>query len=314
MTRRRSAPSGGLKHPAQHAGTLLKYQAFMTCTQVAQYSMTPKRPLATPSCRPGTPRFHLPLAALLLALSLAPSAQAQESLFPTAKPAETTLTQAGQLERNGRYTDALAKVEQAIQEEPDQPRPRFLKGVILMDLKRLDEAAAEFQGLRENFPELPEPYNNLAVIRMLQGHFEEAKNLLEIAVLAHPGYTTAHENLGDVYARLAGEEYNRAGASRKFQTIRDLIAPQAAVPGTNAPNKPLSNPGAPAKAAPSGAIPSGTIPDKASPDRAATDKASPAAAPGATTTDTFAQEKLIVDKDLVWDAAPGKAPPPRPAQ
>ena len=235
MARKRSAPLGRAKQAAQEAGTLLKYQAIMTCTQAAQYSMPPKHLLATPPRRPAGARFRLLpgllLLAPVLALSLVQPAGAQESLFPTAKPVETTLTQAGQLERNGHFAEALARADQAIAEEPDEARPHFLKGVILLDLKRLDEAAAVFQGLRENFPEMPEPYNNLAVVQMRLGHFEEAKSLLEIAVLANPGYATAHENLGDVYARLAGEEYNRGGASRKFQVIRGLITP-AAKPGS----------------------------------------------------------------------------------
>ncbi len=198
--------------------------------------MTPKRPLA-PRCS-----VRLSLGALLLTpmLLLTPPAQAQESLFPTAKLSETTLTQAGQLERSGHYAEALAKVELAITEQPDQARPRFLKGIILMDMKRLDEAAAVFQGLRENFPELPEPYNNLAVIRMSQGAFEEARNLLELAVSAYPGYATAHENLGDVYARMAAEEYRQGGAARKRQAIAELTA--TASPGAGKPATELQAP------------------------------------------------------------------------
>ena len=191
--------------------------------------MTPKHPFAPR--RPARLSLGTLLLAPMLILSPVQSAQAQESLFPTAKPTETTLTQAGQLERGGNYAEALVRVEKAIAEAPGEARPRFLKGVILMDMKRLDEAAVVFQELREKFPELPEPYNNLAVIRMAQGHFEEARNFLELAVLAYPGYATAHENLGDVYAKLAGEEYKQGGAGRKFQAVRDLIAPGAASSG-----------------------------------------------------------------------------------
>jgi Flp pilus assembly protein TadD len=180
------------------------------------------------------------MAVLLVGLSLAGPSAAQTASFPiqaatvsapdatpSSRPLVTPLTEAGQLERQGRYPEALAKVEAVITAEPDQARPRFLKGVILMDMNRLNEAVTQFEKLRDDFPEIAETYNNLAVLYMRQGRVVQARNTLEIAVQAHPEYATAHENLGDIYARMAADQYAQGGnnAARKLQKVSELLSP-----------------------------------------------------------------------------------------
>ena len=87
---------------------------------------------------------------------------------------------------------------------------RFLKGVILSQRSQRDEAVAVFVGLTQDYPELPEPYNNLAVIYAAQGQYDKARGALETAVRVSPNYATAYENLGDVYAALAARAYQDA--------------------------------------------------------------------------------------------------------
>lgn len=179
------------------------------------------------------------MAALLTGLSLAGPSAAQTASFPvqaitvaapdmapSSQPLVTPLTEAGQLERQGRYPEALAKVETVIASEPDQARPRFLKGVILMNMNRLNEAVAQFEKLRDDFPEIAETYNNLAVLYMRQGRLTQARNTLEIAVQSYPEYAMAHENLGDVYARMAADQYAQGGnsAARKLQKVSELFS------------------------------------------------------------------------------------------
>jgi len=47
-------------------------------------------------------------------------------------------------------------------------------------------------------PELPEPYNNLAVLYAARGDHDGARDALLRAISTHPSYATAHENLGDI--------------------------------------------------------------------------------------------------------------------
>jgi Flp pilus assembly protein TadD len=108
-----------------------------------------------------------------------------------------------QLLRSGKYAEALAKADQYIAAKPRDPQMRFLKGVVQTQAGRTADAIATFTQLTQDYPELPEPYNNLAVLYAGQSDFEKARASLEAAVRANPGYAVAHENLGDVYAKLA---------------------------------------------------------------------------------------------------------------
>ncbi|TFZ08714.1 L,D-transpeptidase Cds6 family protein [Ramlibacter humi] len=140
-----------------------------------------------------------------------------------------------QLLRSGRHADALAKADQYLAAKPRDPQMRFLKGVILTESGKTQDAIAAFTKLTEDYPELPEPYNNLAVLYASTSQFDKARAALEMAIRTNPSYATAHENLGDVYAKLASQAYSKAlqldaGNSTvqpKLALIRELFAPGA---------------------------------------------------------------------------------------
>ena len=129
---------------------------------------------------------------------------------------------------------ALDKIEIYLRAMPRDPQGRFLKGLILTEQKRVQDAIQVFTGLTEDFPELPEPYNNLAVLYASQGNYDKAKSALELAIHTHPSYATAHENLGDIYAQLASRAYDRAlqldktntTAQLKLAMVKDLFSSQ----------------------------------------------------------------------------------------
>ena len=135
--------------------------------------------------------------------------------------------------RKGDPAQALIRVDGLLKTSPKDARGRFLKGVILAEQQKTDEAIAMFRALNEEMPELPEPYNNLGVLYAAKGRYDEARRVLETAIVAHPGYALAHENLGDIYARMAGQSYQRAGkldpknvsAPGKLKLIDQLLAP-----------------------------------------------------------------------------------------
>jgi ketosteroid isomerase-like protein len=103
---------------------------------------------------------------------------------------------------------------------------RFLKGVIHRDSGKTAEAIATFTRLTEDYPELPEPYNNLAVLYASQSQFDKARAALEMAIRTNPSYATAHENLGDVYAKLASQAYNKA---LQLDTNNQAVPPKLAL-------------------------------------------------------------------------------------
>jgi Flp pilus assembly protein TadD len=112
---------------------------------------------------------------------------------------------------------------------------RFLKGVILAESGKSTAAIEAYTQLTQEYPELPEPYNNLAVLYAQQNEYEKAREALEGAVRANPQYATAHENLGDVYAKLASQSYAKAqqidpanaSVPSKLALVRQLLSPPA---------------------------------------------------------------------------------------
>ena len=115
-----------------------------------------------------------------------------------------------QLLRQGKPADALVKADAYIAGKPRDPQMRFLRGVILTEQGNSAEATVTFTKLTQDFPELPEPYNNLAALYAQQSKFDQARDALETAIKLNPSYATAYENLGDVYARLAAQSYSRS--------------------------------------------------------------------------------------------------------
>ena len=151
-----------------------------------------------------------------------------------ARPASADeYTDVSQLMRSGKTTEALAKIEQQLVTRPRDPQMRFFKGLIQRDTGKQTEAIATFTALTEEYPELPEPYNNLAVLYAAQNQFDRARAALEMALKNNPRYAVAYENLGDVYARLAAEAYDKAlqidAASSvsvlpKLKVVRELFS------------------------------------------------------------------------------------------
>lgn len=143
---------------------------------------------------------------------------------------------ANKLYKQGHQNQALDKVNDFLanhpKSAPQNAQARFLKGLILTDQARTAEAIKVFTGLTEDYPELPEPYNNLAVLYAGQGQYEKARQELEMAIRTHPSYATAHENLGDIYAKMASQAYDRAlkldssntATQTKLAMIQELFA------------------------------------------------------------------------------------------
>lgn len=143
----------------------------------------------------------------------------------------------------GQSTEAFERLDRALAARPRDPQLRFQKGVMLAELQRGDEAVAVFTELSIDYPELPEPYNNLAVIQAARGDLDQARASLEAALRAQPGYAVAHQNLGDIYAQLARRSYMQAlqldpsnrSIPPKLATLRDIVTPVAGAPRAAAP-------------------------------------------------------------------------------
>ncbi len=167
--------------------------------------------------------------------------------FYAAAPARADdLQDASRLLKAGQREQALERVNRVLTAKSDDPQARFLKGLILTEQGNTREAVEIFTKLTQDYPNLPEPYNNLAVIYAGQGQYEKARAALEQSIRTHPSYATAYENLGDVYAKPASQEYDNAlqpdssntGAQNKLSLVRELVGGPSRV----AAKEPLSKP------------------------------------------------------------------------
>lgn len=226
-----------------------------------------------------------------LASALAAAWLGMHAAMVFAAPADD-LREAQKLYGQGKVQPALDKVEVFLKAQPKDPQGRFLKGLLLTEQKRVPEAIQVFQGLTEDYPELPEPYNNLAVLYASQGNYDKAKAALELAIHTHPSYATAQENLGDIYAQLASRAYDRAlqldknntTAQVKLAMVKEIFSKTG---GQRPPTVPASTPSSAPAPAPTTSAPP---PAPAKPETIAKAPASSASKPAASAAATTAEK------------------------
>ncbi|QYD67439.1 tetratricopeptide repeat protein [Paraburkholderia edwinii] len=177
------------------------------------------------------------IAALFaFALLIAPgtSAYAQKANIVSHGPATRDATpEADASIEQKNWGAALAELNARIAQNPRDAQAKFKRATVLARMDRTDDAIAAFTELTEMYPELPEPYNNLAALYAKQGRYGDARAALETATKANPGYGLAYENLGDLYLRMADQAYRRAqtlGAAsgttqQRLADIEKIVSP-----------------------------------------------------------------------------------------
>ena len=141
------------------------------------------------------------------------------------------LQDAKALLQEGKLTEALVKTNKLMEKRPADPSVQFVKGLILSEQKKTPEAIEIFSHLTTAHPNLPEPYNNLAVLFATDGQYSKARVALETALKLNPRYTTAQENLGDVFLQSALQAYAEAarndgestGLKAKLRGVRSTL-------------------------------------------------------------------------------------------
>ncbi len=178
-------------------------------------------PLALPR-RPQRP--SVPLLALIALLGCSAS-----SAQPTARAEPLLVVQ--DLLRRGDAAQALAAAERELTLQPGDAELRFARAVALMDLQRSAEAAQAFTALAEEFPELADPWNNLALLHARAGEPERARQALQTALRNDPTHRTARLNLGEVYLMLAAQSWEGAARlstlepawTRRLKAVHELL-------------------------------------------------------------------------------------------
>jgi Flp pilus assembly protein TadD len=132
----------------------------------------------------------------------------------------------------GDLNAALARADAASLAQPRDAQLRFLRGVVLMDLARNEQALEVFTAMSQDFPELPEPFNNIALLRARQGQAELARQALQSALRNDPSNRQARLNLAQVHLMLAADALQLAASAapgdaavvQKLVAVRALLA------------------------------------------------------------------------------------------
>ena len=147
------------------------------------------------------------------------------------------------------YDDAIKLINARLKKTPQNVQLRFLKARLQIEMRQFDQAKKTLIEITQQFPELPEPYNNLAALAANQNQWIEARDYLELALKLRPSYTVASANLGEVYVRLGAKAYDDAAKSTQLnqrlyenraKALMTLLKPTAKgpanpYPSTNSP-------------------------------------------------------------------------------
>lgn len=151
-------------------------------------------------------------------------------------PSGTQITdEIERLINSGQAEAALARIESREAQLASATTPgtdvqlMFQKARALTALKRTAQAQKIYQDMTVRFPELAEPWNNLAMIYIQNGSLDEAAFALETAVMNNPTNGNAIANLADVRLLMAIRGYREAakmrvpGAAKRLQALETVL-------------------------------------------------------------------------------------------
>lgn len=123
----------------------------------------------------------------------------------------------------GDLDTALSRVESALQEAPDDPALRFVKGSVLAMQNRPDEAETVFRALLEDRPETEQVWLALYRLKTIQGETDAAEQVLSDGLAALPG------NLSLLWVKAGGLE-RRGDIEGAIGIYDDLYAQHSHIP------------------------------------------------------------------------------------
>jgi tetratricopeptide (TPR) repeat protein len=157
----------------------------------------------------------LSIVALLAACHGAPPKQAAAKPAPVAAPtvsapapaadapipprAAQQYSQALQMMKSGRSTDAELEFKQLAVAYPQFAGPQLNLGLIYLKDARLADAESAFKAAVKIAPANPIAGNELGIVERKLGKFTDAEAAYQNAIAAEPNYAAAHLNLGVLY-------------------------------------------------------------------------------------------------------------------
>ena len=138
-----------------------------------------------------------------------------------------------------KYPDAIDLINERLKKTPGNVQLRYVKARMQIEMRQWEAAKKTLIEITQQFPELPEPYNNLAALAANQGSWIEARDYLELALKLRPSYAVASANLGEVYIRLGAQAYDNAAKdaalnqrqyTNRAKALMEILKPPKKVP------------------------------------------------------------------------------------
>src|SRR5580704_6639352 len=132
--------------------------------------------------------------------------------------------------KENRFEDALREFTAAEREYPENARIRDFRGILLTQMGKNGEAAAEYQEAIRLDPLLEDAYRNLGFLRWTEHQLESAREILQHAVSLSPEDSFAHYYLGRVEldAQRYAQAFHELDLSRQPQPVDAGFLIQAA--------------------------------------------------------------------------------------
>ena len=144
-----------------------------------------------------------------------------------------------------KYPEAIESIDKGLKITPSNVQLRYVKARMQIEMRQWEPAKKTLVEITQQFPELPEPYNNLAALAANQGNWIEARDYLELALKLRPSYTVASANLGEVYIYLAAKAYDNAAKdallnqrqyTNRAKALREILKPSQKMTAPATPN------------------------------------------------------------------------------
>ena len=146
-----------------------------------------------------------------------------------------------------KYPEAIDLIDGHLKKNPRNVQLRYIKARLFIEMRQWEPAKKTLIEITQQFPELPEPYNNLAALAANQGNWIEARDYLELALKLRPSYAIASANLGETYIRLSAESYDNAAKfaqlnqrqyTNRAKALLEILKPQKKVAIPSASSEP----------------------------------------------------------------------------
>lgn len=138
-------------------------------------------------------RFSLPITMLFLT---------SVACGMTVNSADQHVSLAEDAFADGRYSEAIAELEQALEGDLDQHEPEYvyyLMGRSYDLLDEYDQAIAAYQQALEINPDYVDAWVGLGIVQRLSGDYEAARTAYQEALRLNPNIAEAHSSLGTLY-------------------------------------------------------------------------------------------------------------------